>query len=219
MRTSEIGKLVEGTADAAFTIDACGVISAWNKAAEELFGLGSTEAIGRLCHDVVKGTDESGVVCSQYCTIKQAVEANSPVRNFDLQVQTKTGTDWSNISILIVTEPGSGVQHAVHILRPLKRKRLQQLVRNFVVSEIELEREIEKPPNSSARAGLTNPTLSPREIEILQMLASGVKTNAVAEQLCISRSTVRNHVRNILTKLDVHTRLEAVRHAERAGLI
>lgn len=76
-----------------------------------------------------------------------------------------------------------------------------------------------KPPNSSARTSLTNPNLSPREIEILQMLASGAKTNAVAEQLCISRSTVRNHIRNILTKLDVHTRLEAVRRAERAGLI
>ncbi len=91
MRTNEIRKLVEGTADAAFAIDECGVISAWNKGAEELFGLSSTEAVGRLCHDVVKGTHEDGAVCSKYCSIKQAVEANCPVKNFDVQVQTETG--------------------------------------------------------------------------------------------------------------------------------
>ncbi len=125
----------------------------------------------------------------------------------------------TNISILIVTDPGSGAQHAVHILRPLKRKRLERLVHDFVVSEIELERKMQEPPSFSARTGSTNPKLSPREIEILQMLASGTKTNAVAEELSISRSTVRNHIRNIFTKLDVHTRLEAIRCAENAGLI
>ena len=72
MPAKQIAKLVEGTADAAFAIDDSGLISAWNKAAEELFGLSSAEAIGRACYEVVQGTDEGGIVCSEHCA--RAVE-------------------------------------------------------------------------------------------------------------------------------------------------
>ncbi len=44
---------------------------------------------------------------------------------------------------------------------------------------------------------------------MLRLLASGMSTKAIANQLFISSSTVRNHIHNILTKLGVHSRLEA----------
>ncbi|PYS60099.1 MAG: hypothetical protein DMF74_19625 [Acidobacteria bacterium] len=218
MPAKQIAKLVEGTADAAFAIDDSGLISAWNKAAEELFGLSSAEAIGRACYEVVQGTDEGGIVCSEHCA--RAVETNSPVTNFDVRVQAKIGKQWSNISILIVTEPGSGVRHAVHIVRRVeKRKRLERIARDFVAHETELERQMEDSTTASNRTGLIKVKLTPRETEILTMLANGVKTDAIAEQLCVSRSTVRNHIKHILAKLNAHNRFEAVHLAERAGLI
>jgi two-component system, NarL family, response regulator DesR len=64
-----------------------------------------------------------------------------------------------------------------------------------------------------------NVPLTSREIEVLKSLANGLSTKAIANQLSISSATVNNHIKHILTKLDAHTRLEAIRHAESAGVI
>jgi DNA-binding NarL/FixJ family response regulator len=61
--------------------------------------------------------------------------------------------------------------------------------------------------------------LSPREREVLTMLAEGMATQDIATTLFLSLHTVRNHVRNILTKLGAHSKLEAVAIAAREGLV
>ena len=61
--------------------------------------------------------------------------------------------------------------------------------------------------------------LTPRELEVLQLLAEGLSTQAIANQLVLSSKTVRNHVQAILAKLGVHSKLEAVATAARRGLI
>ena len=61
--------------------------------------------------------------------------------------------------------------------------------------------------------------LTVREREVLGMLADGMSTIELVEKLVVSVHTVRNHVRNILTKLHAGSRLEAVAIATRAGLL
>jgi two-component system response regulator DevR len=61
--------------------------------------------------------------------------------------------------------------------------------------------------------------LTPREVEVLELLADGASTQAIAGRLYMSLNTVRNHVQKILTKLGVHSRLEAVSTAVRGGII
>lgn len=61
--------------------------------------------------------------------------------------------------------------------------------------------------------------LTARELEVLQLLAKGRSTEAIGDELFISVNTVRNHVANILSKLGVHSKLEAVAIAAREGLI
>lgn len=61
--------------------------------------------------------------------------------------------------------------------------------------------------------------LTPREVEILALLARGKSGHAIAEGLCIALTTVRTHIRNILGKLGVHSRLEAVAFAFKHGII
>lgn len=61
--------------------------------------------------------------------------------------------------------------------------------------------------------------LSARELEVLACAAQGLPTPQIAQQLTISVLTVRTHLRNILAKLDAHSRLEAVAIALREGLI
>jgi DNA-binding NarL/FixJ family response regulator len=61
--------------------------------------------------------------------------------------------------------------------------------------------------------------LTAREKEILQLLARGVTTNDLAQELDLSESTVKTHIRNIFTKLNVSTRTEAIAVAVRIGLV
>jgi len=61
--------------------------------------------------------------------------------------------------------------------------------------------------------------LTAREKEILQLLARGVTTNNLAQELDLSESTVKTHIRNIFTKLNVSTRTEAIAVAVRIGLV
>ncbi len=63
------------------------------------------------------------------------------------------------------------------------------------------------------------PTLTGREIEVLQLVAQGYTSREIGEQLFISENTVKNHVRNILDKLGLHSRNEAVLFALRENLI
>jgi two-component system nitrate/nitrite response regulator NarL len=62
-------------------------------------------------------------------------------------------------------------------------------------------------------------TLTRRELEVLRLLAEGCNTRAVAQRLGVSPATVRNHVQNLLGKLGVHSRLQAVAYANRHGLL
>jgi two-component system nitrate/nitrite response regulator NarL len=61
--------------------------------------------------------------------------------------------------------------------------------------------------------------LSPREREVLALLVQGANGKTVASTLNISLNTVRTHVQNILTKLQVHSRLEAATFAVRHGIV
>jgi two-component system, NarL family, nitrate/nitrite response regulator NarL len=61
--------------------------------------------------------------------------------------------------------------------------------------------------------------LTARELEILQLLATGLPTRAMAERLVVSSTTIRSHVQSILTKLGAHSRLEAVARAQDLGLL
>ena len=62
-------------------------------------------------------------------------------------------------------------------------------------------------------------TLTPREQEILVLLAEGRTTGAIADHLCISPKTVENHRSNIMSKLDLRSPVELVRYAAKLGLI
>jgi DNA-binding NarL/FixJ family response regulator len=63
------------------------------------------------------------------------------------------------------------------------------------------------------------PRLTDRELEVLRLVAKGLNNREVAKQLFISENTVKNHVRNILDKLQLHSRMEAVMYAVREKLL
>lgn len=220
MRIGEIKQLVDSTSDSSFVVDSSGLIVAWNHAAEEMFEKPALEVIGRPCGQILQGTNECGPVCSRDCTIQQAVRNRHPIHNFDLQVKTSKGIQWYNVSVLVVEEMHPSGPYSIHIVRSVDTaKRLEILFRDFAQGQFHSPDGMENPGLTTNRSPILETDLTKRELEILRILSKGGTTSTIATQLHISRTTVNNHVQNILRKLDVHTRLEAIRRAEYAGLI
>ena len=66
---------------------------------------------------------------------------------------------------------------------------------------------------------LPAPRLTDREMEVLRLVAQGLNNRDIAKELFISENTVKNHIRNILEKLHLHSRMEAVVYAVREKLL
>ncbi len=69
------------------------------------------------------------------------------------------------------------------------------------------------------RQSVPTPRLTDRELEVLKLVAQGMSNREIAGELYISENTVKNHVRNILEKLHLHSRMEAVVYAVREKLL
>lgn len=97
------------------------------------------------------------------------------------------------------------------LISPLMASKLltefAQISRSSVVAEV------------AADDGLDVPRLTARELDILKRVARGRLNREIAGELFISENTVRNHIRNILDKLQMHSRMEAAMYAVRQRLI
>ena len=181
-----------------------GRIVMWNASAERILGLSRREAIGRPCCEVFAGRDGDGNrLCYQGCHVQSLVKLGEPVQSFDMALRTKAGNPiWLNISILTFSANGHGPL-TVHLFR-----------------EVTAAREMLALVNDRGAAALAHDDPEPldtpltrREIEVLRLLVRGLNTKRAADELHLSRATIRNHVQNIFAKLGVHSRLEAVAHA------
>jgi PAS domain S-box-containing protein len=84
-----------------------------------------------------------------------------------------------------------------------------------IVGVLILAFDVRQPPS-----GLElHPRLTPRQREILELIASGLSTSEIAKELTLSTETVRNHLRKVFEELHVHTRVEAIVAAQRFGLL
>ncbi len=72
---------------------------------------------------------------------------------------------------------------------------------------------------SAEKPEVPPPKLTDREMEVLKLVAKGMNNRDIAKELYISENTVKNHIRNILEKLHLHSRMEAVVYAVREKMI
>ncbi|MGE3465819.1 MAG: LuxR C-terminal-related transcriptional regulator [Pyrinomonadaceae bacterium] len=220
MKREEIIALVNGTAEAAFVLDPQGMIAAWNSPAEQLFGVRMTEAIGQYCSEVLHGVDECGRECSHECAVKNHAVAQKPMRSYDIRVDAGRGKKWCTMTVITPGKRGTAAGYTLHIARSSDlKKRFEHLLRDFVVNETSLPSANVEELISAKETVTEMSSLSERELEVLRLLAKGMTTNQIADQLFLSPTTVNNHVQRILKKLSAHSRLEAIRRAEKARLI
>jgi PAS domain S-box-containing protein len=211
--------LLSKSGEAAFAIDSGDRIVYWNRGCEEVFGFGAQKVLGKHCFDVIAGRDENGnVYCFKNCPVAHQArsEDESGVHPFHLLVKDKSGRE-KRIAVSMFSVPAArpSLSAVVHVIRedgtppsPLE----QNLAKNAAIAPAP-----RWPMTSSEEQAAVE--LTAREREILRCLAEGLSTPAISERLFIAPVTVRNHVQNILQKLDVHTKLAAVVFAYRNQLI
>jgi PAS domain S-box-containing protein len=206
--------------DGAFIINQKQRIIFWNEAAQELLGFTPAEVIGRTCYELLRGCDEKGrPVCGQGCPVVTLAVNNQTVTNYDVAMHTKTGAPlWVNVSILTSAFNEAAEPVIIHLFRDVTtKKQNEQFIHRFLNAARELEENTATPPLTLVKPFAE--TLTEREHEVLALLAQGLSTHQIADTLSISSATVRNHVQNILNKLQVHSRLEAVAYALEHGLL
>ena len=127
----------------------------------------------------------------------------------DLYEAIKAGANGYLLKEISIDEIGSAVR-SVHGGQSLISPSMASKLLDEFAAMIKKEEEKEQVPA---------PRLTPREMEVLQHVAQGMNNREIAKSLFISENTVKNHVRNILEKLQAHSRMEAVMYAVRQKLL
>ena len=127
----------------------------------------------------------------------------------DLYQAIKAGANGYLLKEISIDEIGNAVR-SVHGGQSLISPSMASKLLNEFATMIKKEEEKEEVPA---------PRLTPREMEVLEHVAKGMNNREIAEALFISENTVKNHVRNILEKLHLHSRMEAVVYAVREKLL
>jgi DNA-binding NarL/FixJ family response regulator len=95
----------------------------------------------------------------------------------------------------------------------------QSLISPAMASKLLTEFALMAKRSNDRTEQVPTPRLTERELEVLKLVARGLNNRDIARELYISENTVKNHIRNILEKLQLHSRMEAVVYAVREKLL
>jgi PAS domain S-box-containing protein len=230
MRERECFDILCNSGDGVFIVDENQQIIRWNKGAERIFGYPESEALDRACHQLIGGKSSSGTaLCRPDCRIHEGVKSG-PRRNFDMLSQTKDGEPiW--INTIIISPPNVSDPFLAHVVRDVTAEKKAGLALEQFLADVGNRRLPRRFPAEEKSAGMDSPgaprriqdkpmpALSKRELEVLTLVAEGLSTQSLAQRLDISHFTARNHVQNILVKLNLHSKAQAVSYAFKKGIL
>jgi DNA-binding CsgD family transcriptional regulator len=214
------------SAEAVFIVDPSRKILLWNASAEQLFGYTASEVTGRRCSDILAGRTCAGNAwCHSNCKVQRSVNRGTYHGNVDLYLRAKGGLDVC-VNICFIAILHRKTHLIMHIVKPLECRdrfkeavgQIRKVLRDTEALKSERRRSDGRNGDNSID-GVVLPRLSTREIEVLTLVAEGFPNTAIATRLCVSSFTVRNHVQNILNKLGLHSKAQAVSFAYKERLL
>jgi DNA-binding CsgD family transcriptional regulator len=211
----EVLDLLAGGDPPAFATDARERVVFWNRGAERLLGCTPQQALGRQCHQIVDGRDPYGNrYCHENCSVVAMGRRGEPVRAFELRLP-RLPDRALEVNVLCIPGTRPELFTMVHVLATrTQRPRLERTVARLRGRVKALADAV---PLAAAAQVDEQVPVSARERQILGWVACGLHNKEIARRLEISPATVRNHVHNILAKLGVHSKLEAIVLAFRRG--
>jgi PAS domain S-box-containing protein len=208
-----VRSLIEArTGDAVYVVDPDYRIVHWDSQMESLTGALSQEALGQPCYHAVMGErEDGGPFCAHGCSVMHLAQAHRPVSSFEMRIKTRSGVKrWMNVSNLTVeTEEGP---YLVHLLRDSQGTHdALEIARGLI--QLSSKEEAPAPKRKDI------PALTPRQLEVLQLLSEGKSVKEIGKELYLSEATVRNHVRSLLQTLGAHSQLEVLAKAREMGIL
>jgi len=196
-------RLVAPSSEPMFVVTLEGVVTEWNASLAALLGREPRDAIGRFCWELIAGRSPRGdQICGEQCdALKRAREGHAIGRVDVISPGPGTSASPGRLRrltlrhVVLVTEE-SAPRAVVHLVEEIDRERGS-------VGERLLDLMGERQERMEV-------SLTPREIEVLRLLAAGLTDREVAVRLGIRHATARNHVRHILEKLGVSSRVAAL---------
>ena len=205
---------------------------------QELFRRGLTMLIDAEDDIDVVGQAADGVAATEL-----AASAVPDVILMDIRMPKRSGIDAclaikavvpsANIIMLTVSDEESDLYDAIkngasgYLLKDSSTDEVAQAIRLVAEGQslitpsmaTKLLDEFKQMSRQGTRQQINAPRLTHRELEVLRLVARGHNNREIAKELFISENTVKNHVRNILEKLQLHSRMEAVMYAVREKLL
>lgn len=193
-----------------------------NKGFEKLTGYRFDEVVGRNCRFLQNGEHDQPGLVQLRKAIKAGRDAQTTLRNY-----RKDGTPfWNELYVSAIRDEGGnliyfmGVQNDV-TRRVEQERNLKKAVEASLQDSSWLSRAIfEKLAqfDAGAHEGAHLADFTPREGEVLELLAGGMSNLDIARELGLSPNTVRNHLAKVYDKLGLRTRAKAARWARERGL-
>jgi DNA-binding NarL/FixJ family response regulator len=140
---------------------------------------------------------------------------------FDLIKKIKDKSPNARIVVLSSHEGDVDIQRALeagaqgYVVKGIVRDELLEIIRSVHAGKRRLPAAVAQ----KLAEHMADEPISPRELQVLSLMAAGKRNKEIAGQLSIAEDTVKMHVRNILSKLQVNDRTEAVTIALRRGII
>lgn len=183
----------------AYGIDLNQCVVFWNAQAEEILGYSAEEVLGKKCYEAVQvlSLDGATAICTQNCPAIVAANRGHipPV---------------SHVNMLAA----SGLRKRVTMFPLITTDEADEPVLVHMFHETPVDA-----PGADEPEQPQKPPLTSREIEVLSLLAAGLRPARIAEQLFISVHTVRKHISNASEKLHSQGMMSAVLAAQRRRLI
>ena len=199
----------------AYAMDMDRRILFWNRSAERLTGLKRDQVLGRQCYEVLYGIPEQPAApdCTGGCFTLTLTEAERIAPVAHVRMRCSSGKRM-RVAVITLAIPETATEPAV--LLHLFHERASEL---GTWRESSVVRGGRKLGLRTSKVSRENSPLTVREWEVVELLAEGHDTKAIAERLHLSIHTVRNYLRNAREKLHAPSRLSLVLTAQRLGLL